>query len=355
VGVSLTTSPDAVYPTWPSIFSSLLGRKDLSTGQSRWAMDAIMSGEASHVQIAGFLVALRAKGESVDELVGLVQAMLGRAHRIQVSGPTLDIVGTGGDGLNTLNISTMSSLVAVGAGAKVVKHGNRGASSASGAADVIEELGVRLDLAPAEVALTAERAGITFCFAQVFHPSMKHVAVPRRELGIPTTFNFLGPLSNPAGVSAQALGCADARMAPLMAGVLAARGIRALVFRGDDGRDKMTTSGSSTVWEVRDGRVEAQVVHPGDVGLEVVPVDALRGTDATGNAAVVRSVLAGHPGPVRDAVVLNAAAGLVALDDAAEGSLVERLRAAMVRARASIDSGAAENALTRWIDVSRAL
>lgn len=351
--MSLTTSPDAVYPTWPSIFSSLLGRKDLSTGQSRWAMDAIMSGEASNVQIAGFLVALRAKGESVDELVGLVQAMLGRAHRIQVSGPTLDIVGTGGDGLNTLNISTMSSLVAVGAGAKVVKHGNRGASSASGAADVIEELGVRLDLAPAEVALTAERAGITFCFAQVFHPSMKHVAVPRRELGIPTTFNFLGPLSNPAGVSAQALGCADARMAPLMAGVLAARGIRALVFRGSDGRDKLTTSGSSTVWEVRDGDVLSHEIHPADFGLEVAPVEALRGSGASENVGVVRSVLAGVRGPVHDAVVLNTAAGLVAFDESAVGPLVERMRSAMDRARESIDSGAAADVLERWVSVSR--
>ncbi|MEC5198446.1 anthranilate phosphoribosyltransferase [Arthrobacter sp. PL16] len=351
--MSLTTSPEAAQPTWPSIFSSLLARTDLSTAQSRWAMDTIMAGEASHAQIAGFLVALRAKGESVAELVGLVQAMLGRAHRIEVSGTTLDIVGTGGDGLNTLNISTMSSLVAVGAGAKVVKHGNRGASSASGAADVIEELGVRLDLPPADVAATAEQVGITFCFAQVFHPSMKHVAVPRRELGIPTTFNFLGPLSNPAGVSAQALGCADARMAPLMAGVLAARGIRALVFRGDDGRDKLTTSGSSTVWEVRDGEVQSCEVHPGDFGLDVVPVDALRGTDAAGNAKVVRAVLGGHAGPVRDAVVLNAAAGLVALDEASDGSLVDRIRTAMERARTSIDSGAGADVLARWIDVSR--
>jgi anthranilate phosphoribosyltransferase len=351
--VSLTTSPPAAQPTWPSIFSSLLAGLDLSTGQSRWAMDTIMAGEASHAQIAGFLIALRAKGESVDELVGLVEAMLGRAHRIQVAGPTLDIVGTGGDGLNTLNISTMSSLVAVGAGAKVVKHGNRGASSASGAADVIEELGVRLDLAPADVARTAEQAGITFCFAQVFHPSMKHVAVPRRELGVPTAFNFLGPLSNPAGVSAQALGCADARMAPLMAGVLAARGIRALVFRGDDGRDKLTTSGSSTVWEVRNGEVQAHEVHPGDFGLDAVPVDALRGTDASGNADVVRAVLGGQAGPVRDAVILNAAAGLVALDETADGGLVDRIRTAMERARTSIDSGAAAGVLERWVEVSR--
>jgi anthranilate phosphoribosyltransferase len=335
------------------MFASLLRGADLSTGQSRWAMNEIMSGEASHAQIAGFLIALRAKGETVGELVGLVEAMLERAHRIDVAGPTLDIVGTGGDGLNTLNISTMSSLVAVGAGARVVKHGNRGASSASGAADVIEELGVRLDLVPADVARTAQQSGITFCFAQVFHPSMKHVAVPRRELGVPTTFNFLGPLSNPAGVSAQALGCADARMAPLMAGVLAARGIRALVFRGSDGRDKLTTSGSSTVWEVRDGQVQEHEVHPQDFGLDVVPVDALRGTTAHGNAAVVRAVLAGEEGPVRDAVVLNTAAGLVALDEAADGPLMERIRASMVRARESIDSGAAERTLQRWVEVSR--
>ncbi|THJ67117.1 anthranilate phosphoribosyltransferase [Arthrobacter echini] len=339
--------------TWPSIFSSLVAGRDLGAEQSRWAMDSIMAGEASHAQMAGFLMGLRAKGESVAELAGLVQAMLDRAHRITVGGPTLDIVGTGGDGLNTLNISTMSSLVAVGAGAKVVKHGNRGASSASGAADVIEALGVRLDLEPANVARTAELAGITFCFAQVFHPSMKHVAVPRRDLGVPTTFNFLGPLSNPAGVSAQALGCADARMAPLMAGVLAGRGVRALVFRGDDGRDKLTTSGTSTIWEVRDGAVRAYGVHPGDFGLDVVPVDALRGTTAGANADVVRAVLDGQDGPVRDAVVLNAAAGLVALDERADGDLVERIVRAMARARSAIDSGAAARALARWIEVSR--
>ncbi|KNC17816.1 anthranilate phosphoribosyltransferase [Arthrobacter sp. RIT-PI-e] len=351
--MSRTTSPAAVEPTWPTIFASLLGGEDLSAARSRWAMDEIMAGEASPAPGAGFLIAPRAKGESVDELLGLVEAMLGRAQRIGVTGSTLDIVGTGGDGLGTLNISTMSSLVAVGAGAKVVKHGNRGASSASGAADVIEELGVRLDLAPADVARTAERAGITFCFAQVFHPSMRHVAVPRRELGVPTTFNFLGPLSNPAGVSAQALGCADARMAPLMAGVLAARGVRALVFRGSDGRDKLTTSGSSTVWEVRDGLVGVHEVHPDDFGLDVVSVDALRGTDAKGNAAVVRAVLAGEEGPVRDAVLLNTAAGLVASDERAEGPLTERIRVAMDRARESIDSGAAGRALVRWVEVSR--
>jgi anthranilate phosphoribosyltransferase len=353
--VSPSPSPDTARTTWPSIFASLVRREDLTTGQSRWVMDEIMAGDATHAQIAGFLMALRSKGESVAELLGLVEAMLGRANRIDVPGATLDIVGTGGDGLDTLNISTMASLVSAGAGATVVKHGNRGASSASGAADVIEELGVRLDLAPGAVGRVAELVGITFCFAQVFHPSMKHVAVPRRELGIPTAFNFLGPLSNPAGVDAQAVGCSDPRMAPLMAGVLAERGVRALVFRGDDGRDKLTTSSTSTVWEVREGHVREHKVHPGDFGLDLVAVDALKGSDARGNAAVVRSVLAGEAGPVRDAVVLNAAAGLVALDDRAEGPLTERIVTAMGTARAAIDSGAAAGVLERWVDVSRSL
>ncbi|MFD1848316.1 anthranilate phosphoribosyltransferase [Arthrobacter flavus] len=346
------SSPDSGSPTWPALISALIRGDDLTSDQTRWAMDQIMEGEASHAQIAGFLVGLRSKGETVGELVGLVEAMLARAHRIDVPGPTLDIVGTGGDGLNTLNISTMSSLVAVGAGAKVVKHGNRSASSSAGAADVIEALGVRLDLSIDDVARSAEEAGITFCFAQVFHPSMRHVAVPRRELGVPTTFNFLGPLSNPAGVDAQAMGCASERMAPLMAGVLAARGIRALVFRGSDGRDKLTTSGSSTIWEVRGGTVTEQQVHPADFGLPVSPVEALRGADGASNARVVRALLTGERGPVRDAVVLNAAAGLVAFDVEHDAPLIDRIRAAMLRAEQSLDSGAAQGALAKWVRVT---
>lgn len=346
------STPDTPPASWPQLISKLIEGKDLTAPETRWAMDSIMEGVASHSQIAGFLIGLRAKGESVDELVGLVEAMLSRAHRISVAGPALDIVGTGGDGLNTLNISTMSSLVAVGAGARVIKHGNRGASSSSGAADVIEALGVRLDLSVDDVARSAEEANITFCFAQVFHPSMRHVAVPRRELGVPTAFNFLGPLSNPAGVEAQALGCASERMAPLMAGVLAARGVRALVFRGSDGRDKLTTSGTSTVWEVRDGVITEQSVHPDDFGLPVATVDALRGSDAQSNAQVVRALLAGQKGPVRDAVVLNAAAGLTALDTEHGAPLVERIRTNMRRAEESIDSGAAQAALDRWVAVT---
>lgn len=346
------SAPGATANTWPLLISTLISGKDLRADQTRWAMDSIMDGEATHAQVAGFLVGLRSKGESVEELLGLVEAMLAKAHRIAVPGPALDIVGTGGDGLNTLNISTMSSLVAVGAGARVVKHGNRSASSSAGAADVIEALGVRLDLSIDEVARSAEEANITFCFAQVFHPSMRHVAVPRRELGVPTVFNFLGPLTNPAGVGAQAVGCANARMAPLMAGVLAARGVRALVFRGSDGRDKLTTSGTSTIWEVRGGAVTEYTVHPDDFGIPVAPVEALRGSDGVSNARVVRALLGGEHGPVRDAVVLNAAAGLVALDAEHADPLADRIRVGIERAVVSLDSGAAQAALDRWVEVT---
>ena len=312
-------------------------------------MDTIMSGEATPAQIAGFLVALSSKGETVEELSGLVEAMLAHARPVTITGEKLDIVGTGGDQLNTVNISTMAALVAAGAGAKVVKHGNRAASSSSGSADVLEALGVRLDLTVEEVARNAEEAGITFCFAQVFHPSFRHTAVPRRELAIPTAFNFLGPLTNPAKVQASAVGVANARMAPLVAGVLAQRGSRGLVFRGNDGLDELTTTGPSTVWEIRDGRVTELTFSPQDLGISLATVEQLRGGNAEVNAAVVRDVLAGKGGPVRDAVLVNAAAGLVAFDESAEGPFLDRMRKAFARAAESIDSGAAAGVLGKWV------
>lgn len=348
----VTTIPSST-DTWPSLITALIEGKNLGTEQTRWAMAAIMAGEATDSQIAGFLVALRAKGETVDELTGLVEAMLASARPIHIPGDTLDIVGTGGDRHNTVNISSMAALVCAGAGAKVVKHGNRAASSSSGSADVIEALGVRLDLPVDRVARSAVEAGITFCFAQVFHPSMRFAAVPRREMGVATAFNFMGPLTNPSRPSASAIGVADPRLAPLMAGVLAKRGVRALVFRGDDGLDEMTTTGVSTVWEVRNGAVSESVVDPLDLGISRATLEDLRGGDAAANAAVVRSVLAGDKGPVRDAVVLNAAAALVALDPEAEGPLTERLARGLERACASIDSGAAQAALDRWVEVTR--
>ncbi|MCQ4046241.1 anthranilate phosphoribosyltransferase [Streptantibioticus rubrisoli] len=339
--------------SWPDVLSDLLAGRDLSADDAAWAMDRIMSGEASDAQIAGFAVALRAKGETVEELSGIVRTMFEHAKLIEVPGPSVDIVGTGGDRAKTVNISTMSAIVVAGTGAKVVKHGNRSASSASGASDVLERLGVNLELTPQRVVEVAEEAGITFCFAVKFHPALRHVARARRELGIPTAFNFLGPLTNPARVRAQATGVADARMAPILAGVLADRGSSALVFRGDDGLDELTTTATSQVWVVRDGKVDQVSFDPRSVGLELVPVEALRGADAAYNAEVARRVLAGERGPVRDAVLLNSAAALVALNPA-DAPLESQIAAAMARAAESIDSGAAQRVLDRWVAASNA-
>src|SRR3712207_5678870 len=249
-------------PSWAEVLSRLTAGEELTSGQAAWAMEEILSGEATPVQIAGFAVALRTKGESVTELAGLVDTMYAHARVLDRPGRWLDVVGTGGDRSMSVNISTMAALVAAGAGARVAKHGNRSASSQAGAADVLEALGVRLDLTPEQVATVAREAGITFCFAPAFHPALRHAAVPRRELAIATVFNFLGPLANPARPGAQAIGCADARMAPLMAGVFAQRGVDAWVFRGDDGLDEVTTTTTSQLWVVADGQVTGLTVDP---------------------------------------------------------------------------------------------
>ncbi|WP_058044780.1 anthranilate phosphoribosyltransferase [Streptomyces roseifaciens] len=343
----------AVAPSWPGLLDALLSGRDLTVDDAAWAMDRIMRGEATDAQIAGFLVALRAKGETVAEISGLVRTMYEHARLIEVPGPSVDIVGTGGDGAKTVNISTMSSIVVAGTGVKVVKHGNRAASSASGASDVLEKLGVNLDLSPKRVVEVAEEAGITLCFAVKFHPALRHVAAARRELGIRTIFNVLGPLTNPAKVRAQATGVADARMAPILAGVLAERGSSALVFRGDDGLDELTTTATSRVWVVSGGRVREEAFDPRDVGIDLVPVEALRGADASYNADVARRLLAGETGPVRDAVLLNSAAALVALAPTEE-PLAEQIRGGLARAAESIDSGEARRVLERWALASNA-
>lgn len=344
-------------PTWSGLLAGLMTGTDLSQAEAGWAMDRVMTGEVSPVQLAGFLVALRAKGETVEELAGLTDSMVRHATRIDVPGPSVDIVGTGGDRAHTVNISTMASVVIAGAGLRVVKHGNRAASSSSGSADVLEELGIRLDHTPERVARIAHEAGITFCFAMVFHPSMRHAGVARKELGVPTAFNFLGPLTNPAQPRAAAVGCADARMAPLMAGVFAERGKSALVFRGDEGLDELAATAGATVWEVSGGAVTEHRLDPAaDLGLTRIKVEDLRGQDAAYNAGVARAFLAGEDGPVRETVLLNAAAGLVAdgtLPGTATGSLAERLRAGIDIAAEAVDSGAAQATLDRWIAASR--
>lgn len=343
---------------WPEVLGPLLRREDLSSDAARWAMEQVMSGDATDAQVAAFAVALRSKGESPDEMTGLAEAMLSAAHRISVPGPAVDVVGTGGDRSHSVNISTMAALVVAGTGAPVVKHGNRAASSSCGAADVLEELGVELTLTPDQVAKCAVDAGITFCFAQVFHPAMRYAAAPRREIGVPTTFNFLGPLTNPAQPVAQAVGCADGAMAPVMAKVFADRGVSAVVFRGDDGLDELTVSTTSSVWHVVDGEVTSACIDPADLGISRAPIAALRGGDRAYNAQVVRQVLSGaEQGPIRDAVVLNAAAALVALDQLplVQTDLTEQLGDAMVRAVGAIDDGRALSALERWVTVSQDL
>lgn len=338
--------------SWPDILSDLVARRDLTEAQAGWAMGEILVGNATAAQIAGFAVALRSKGETVDEIAGLVDAMYAHVTPISVSGLSLDVVGTGGDRSMSVNISTMAAVVAAGAGARVVKHGNRSASSKAGSADVLEALGIRLDLPPARVVDVLDAAGITFCFAAAFHPALRHAGPPRAELGIGTTFNFLGPLANPVRPQAQAIGCADARMAPVMAGVYARRGVDAWVFRGDDGLDELTTTTTSQVWVVRDGEVaEPAVVDPAALGLAPATAADLRGGDVTHNADVVRRTLDGETGPVRDAVVLNAGAALAVYDVAsggATGTLEEQLATGMARAAEAIDSGSARGALDAW-------
>ncbi len=340
-------------PTWPGLLTRLLAREDLPEDDAAWAMTEIMAGEATPAQIAAFAVALRAKGESPAEVAGLSATMVARATPVRLAVDCVDIVGTGGDGAHTVNISTMASVVTAAAGVPVAKHGNRAASSSSGAADVLEALGVVIDLPASAVARCVEEAGIGFFFAPVFHPGLRFAGAPRREMGIGTVFNFLGPLANPARPVAAAIGCADPRMAPVLAQVLAGRGTRALVFRGDDGLDELTTATTSAVWVVGGGEVRPTRVDPGELGIARASVDALRGGDPAFNADVFRRVVAGERGAVRDAVLLNAAAALAAFEGVG-GDVPAALAAGLERASAAVDDGRAAALLDRWVEVSRA-
>ncbi|MFV2110998.1 anthranilate phosphoribosyltransferase [Micromonospora sp. LOL_025] len=344
--------------TWPHLLNALLRGEELATADTAWAMGEIMAGSAAPAQMAGFVVALRAKGETSAELAGLVEAMLGRAVPVELPdelrATALDVVGTGGDLAHTVNISTMASLVVAGAGVRVVKHGNRAASSSCGTADVLEFLGVPLDLGPEGVARCVAEAGMGFCFAARFHPGMRHTGPVRRELGVPTVFNFLGPLTNPARPRAGAVGCFDARMAPVMAGVFAARGDSVLVMRGEDGLDEFTTAAPTRVWAAQGGVVRESLLDAADLGVPRATLADLRGGDAAFNADVVRRLLAGETGPVRDAVLVNAAAAL-ATQGPLDGDLTEALRAGIDRAAESVDSGAAARVLDRWIEIARSL
>ncbi|MFC5062316.1 anthranilate phosphoribosyltransferase [Actinomycetospora atypica] len=348
----------STVPTWPGLLGRLLAGEDLTGSEAAWAMDRMMSGEASPAQVGAFVVALRAKGETAAEIGGLAQVMRDHARPVTVDGVVVDIVGTGGDQAHTVNISTMAAVVMAATGARVVKHGGRAASSACGSVDLLEELGVPIDLGPDAVAASVGEVGIGFCFAQTFHPAMRHVGGVRREIGVPTAFNLLGPLTNPARPAAALIGCADARFAPLLASVLADRGDTALVVRGDDGLDEITTTTTSTVWRAGPGGVTVETFDPTRLGIPVSAPGDLRGGDASVNAAAARAVFAGEEGPVREAVLLNAGAALAAYDEAL-GQGADDLHTAVARGReraaAAVDAGHAGSLLARWATVAARL
>ena len=347
-----------VETTWPGILNTLLDGGDLTISEASWAMRQIMAGQATDAQLAGFLVALRAKGETVDEIVGFRDAVLENALPLRADSMALDIVGTGGDRFATVNISTMASIVCAAAGVTVIKHGNRAASSASGSSDVLSALGIDLQLDPARVAAVLEETGITFAYAALFHPGFKHAGPIRAQLGVSTVFNFLGPLCNPVRPEASAVGVASLETVPLFVGVFRTRGATALVFRGDDGLDELTTTGHSHIWEVSRGDVHEHDLDPLDLGIARASISDLVGGDGAHNAAIARETLGGKAGPVRDIVLLNAAAGLIAFELAKDASqalvpIVERFKLKLVEAANAIDSGAASAKLDQWVAASQ--
>lgn len=345
-------------PTWPDLLTTVLSRTNLSVSEATWAMRQVMTGQATPAQLAGFLLALRAKGETVEEIIGFRDAILEAAVPLDVDPNVLDIVGTGGDRFGTVNISSTASIVIAATGVPVVKHGNKAASSKSGSSDVLSALGIDLRLPPEAVAGVLDRAGITFAWAAAFHPGFRHAGPVRAELGVPTVFNFLGPLVNPARAEANAVGVANLDVVPLITGVFRTRGATALVFRGEDGLDELTTTGYSRIWEVSRGDVHEFDIHPRDVGLSTATIDDLLGGTPDHNAEVLRRTLAGEKGAVRDIVLLNAAAGIVAFrlsqdPTQMQRGMVERLVEALEDAAAAIDDGRATAKLEQWIQATQ--
>jgi anthranilate phosphoribosyltransferase len=341
--------------TWPNVLAALLAGEDLNRDLAKWAMAQIMQGEASHAQMGAFMVALRFKGESVEELAGLVDVMLSSAVILETGNDAVDIVGTGGDLIGTVNISSMAAVVVAASGVPVLKHGSRSASGKTGSSEMLEVLGIRLDLAPDEVARVFESQGITFFYAPVFHPAMRHVATIRKELGVPTTFNFLGPLANPAQPIATALGVANRQIAPLMAQELADRGRSGLVFRSNEGLDELSITSPNEIWEVSKKKVTH---HALDFGFDsTARIEELLGGDAHHNADVALRLFEGEDSgnfrSIKNVVLLNAAAGVVSYDLAKDSTQVQldlntRFDAALKKVTHALESGAAKQKLTSW-------
>ena len=351
--------------SWPQVLRALTRGEDLNVDAATWAMNSVLEGTATEAQIGGFAMALRAKGESAAEVESFVTVMLDHAKRVEHDFIALDVVGTGGDSSHSVNISTMSALVAAAAGAPIIKHGNRAASSSTGTADVLEELGVQIGLEPAQVAACAREVGIGFCFAPLHHPAMKYAAQARRDLGVPTLFNILGPLANPGLAEAALVGCADEARAAVMADVLHRRGVKALVVRGDDGLDEISTVTTTTVWDATGAQIRQVTFDPRDLGIESVAPNLLVGGDRLRNADLLRKSLSGaseglgqdhdRVAAIRDVVALNAAAALVAYESAmgrhTEGTLADRIGAQLPRTRQIIETGASMDVLNDWVQL----
>jgi len=341
--------------TWPQLIEALTNGLDLSAGTAQWAMNEILQGETDIAQIKEFLLALKTKGETAEEVNAFVDAMYQHSASIDISERAVDTVGTGGDGFNTINISTTAAIVAAAAGAKVVKHGNRAATSKSGSADLLEALGVNIDLVGAGVETVFREVGIGFCFAPKFHPAMRFAAAARKELGVPTIFNILGPLANPAKPKAAAIGVANDRMHLLMAQVLSAKGVDGFVFRGDDGLDEISLATTTSVLTIGQGEISSDLIDPTEFGISKTPITDLVGGDAQFNANVSLAIFKGEHGAPRDAVALNAAAAIAAYKGEFNKSLTERIHDGYADAINAIDSGAATLLLENWVTVSQRL
>lgn len=348
--------------SWSNILENLDQGTDITRQQSSWALSEIMSGQAPESEVSNFLLALRAKGETVSELAGLVDTMLENALPLDTGNDAVDIVGTGGDMFGTVNISTMASIVTAAAGVPVLKHGSRSASGKTGSSEMLEALGVNLELSPQEIALVFKNTGISFFFALVFHPAMRHIAPVRKKLGVPTTFNFLGPLANPAQPLATSLGVSNQQIAPLMALELAQRGRYGLVSRGNDGLDELTTTTTSKIWEVSPNQVIDWELNPAVFGLKTANLEQLVGGDASYNAQIARDLVAGETtgslGAIRDIVLLNAAGGVVAYQAAKNPELVgsellDRFQSALQLVTNALDSGQAAQKLEQWVQASK--
>ena len=333
---------------WDAAISKMESGLDLTAQEAQIFMQEVLADRSEKEVLKKFLIALKNKGETPEEVGALVDQMYQHCAPISIRNRAVDTVGTGGDGAHTINISTTAAIIAAAAGSRVVKHGNRAASSKSGAADLLEALGVAINLNGEQVARTVAELGIGFCFAPIFHPAMRFAAPARKELATATVFNILGPLANPAQPQAAAIGVANERMHLVMAQVLSDRGVEGFVFRGDDGLDEITLATSTSVLTIGKGEITSDRIDAKDFGLTSAPIEALVGGDSTENARITKAIFSGEKGAPRDAVLLNAAAAIAAFDGQKDLGIHERFDKSLKKAATAVDSGAAKSLLEKW-------